>query len=93
VQGFFALRIYAVSKKLYIPTISCFLASVRLLGSTVVFIAALRAASLASYEVHWGWLSLTMWSIGAVNDLLTTATLVVYLYGQRTRAQRWYSIV
>ncbi|KAJ7263496.1 hypothetical protein C8J57DRAFT_1470787 [Mycena rebaudengoi] len=30
----------------------------------------------------------TMWSIGAVNDLLTTATLVVYLYGQRTRAQR-----
>ncbi|KAF7348726.1 hypothetical protein MVEN_01391600 [Mycena venus] len=88
VQGFFSFRIYALCKKRYIPIILWCLAFLHLLGSTVVFVATLRMASIASYEVHWGWLSTALWCIGAAADFLTAATLVTYLYGQRTNAQR-----
>ncbi|KAJ6592876.1 hypothetical protein B0H19DRAFT_1245686 [Mycena capillaripes] len=87
-EAFFAFRIYVLSKKPYIPTVVLALALVRLLGCTVIFVMALRAPSVQSYEVHWGWLSTTMWSIGAANDLMTTTTLVSLLYKQRVYAQK-----
>ncbi|KAF7328892.1 hypothetical protein MVEN_02518900 [Mycena venus] len=57
-------------------------------GSVVTFIVTLRLPSLQSYIAHWSWLSISQWSASAVNDILTTATLVVLLYNQRRSAQR-----
>ncbi|KAF7359728.1 hypothetical protein MVEN_00697400 [Mycena venus] len=88
VLGFFSFRIYTLSKKPYIPILIFLITSVRLVASLVTFIVTLRLPSLQSYTAHWGWLSIAQWCASVVNDVLTTAALVVLLYNQRTSAQR-----
>ncbi|KAJ7909645.1 hypothetical protein B0H13DRAFT_2316578 [Mycena leptocephala] len=58
VQGFFSFRIYAFTKKLYMPCIIWALSFLRLVGSTVISITALWMTSMESYFVEWGWLSM-----------------------------------
>jgi hypothetical protein len=55
----------------------------RLLGSIIVFVTALRMPSLPHYEVQWGWLATAVWSVSAANDLVIAAMLVVLLHGRR----------
>ncbi|KAF7359601.1 hypothetical protein MVEN_00683900 [Mycena venus] len=88
VLGFFSFRIYTLSRKLCVPLLIVLVAFVHLLGSMATFIITLRLPSLQSYTAHWGWLSLANWCASVVNDVLTTAVLVVLLYNQRKSAQR-----
>ncbi|KAJ6571601.1 hypothetical protein B0H19DRAFT_663107 [Mycena capillaripes] len=86
VQGFFAFRIYTLSKKLYIPIIICALSLVRLAVNTTIFITSLHMVSLSSYKERWEWLYTVGWSISAVDDLGITVILVIVLCRKRTHA-------
>ncbi|KAF7336203.1 hypothetical protein MVEN_02168000 [Mycena venus] len=88
VLGFFSFRIYTLSMKLYVPILIVFLSSVRFLASMVTFIITLRLPSLQSYNAHWSWLSIAQWSTSVVNDVVTTAALVILLYNRRTGVRR-----
>ncbi|KAJ7867151.1 hypothetical protein B0H13DRAFT_1897672 [Mycena leptocephala] len=83
VQGFFSFRIYAFSKKLYIPFLSWMMSVLRLLGCTVLFVGGLGMKSIDGYVVQWEWLASFVWSISTANDVMITATLVVLLSNQR----------
>jgi hypothetical protein len=80
VQGFFAYRIYAFTKKLYIPIFSWSLSFVRFLGSVTIFATALRMTSFPTYAEQWGWLLTSVWCISAANDLTITTSLVTKLF-------------
>ncbi|KAJ7916165.1 hypothetical protein B0H13DRAFT_1871419 [Mycena leptocephala] len=84
VQGFFSFRIYTLSKKLYITLIIWTMSFLRLLGTVVAFVVALRMIILARFEAQWGWLLTVTWSVSTANDLAITVTLVVLLRSQRT---------
>ncbi|KAJ7851097.1 hypothetical protein B0H13DRAFT_2360375 [Mycena leptocephala] len=86
VQGFFAIRIYAFSKKLHISILIWIMAFLTLVGCIVIFVAALRMSSLPHYEVQWRWLGTAVWSVSAANDLVIAAT--VLLRNRRTDVQR-----
>ncbi|KAJ7336243.1 hypothetical protein DFH08DRAFT_813475 [Mycena albidolilacea] len=88
VQSFFAYRIYAFTKKLYIPIISWFMSFVRLLGVTAVCVTTARMTSAVTYEAQWSWLLTSLWSVSAANDLTITATLVTHLIIQRSHAHK-----
>ncbi|KAJ7908683.1 hypothetical protein B0H13DRAFT_2661914 [Mycena leptocephala] len=53
VQGFFSYRIYAFSKKLFIPSLTWVMAFLRMLSGIVVFYIALRMTSLHDSETQW----------------------------------------
>ncbi|KAJ7735588.1 hypothetical protein B0H14DRAFT_2994781 [Mycena olivaceomarginata] len=88
VQSFFAYRIYAFTKKLYIPIISWSMSFVRLLGVTAVCVTTARMTSAVTYEAQWSWLLTSLWSVSAANDLTITATLVTHLIIQRSHAHK-----
>ncbi|KAJ7839533.1 hypothetical protein B0H14DRAFT_3458590 [Mycena olivaceomarginata] len=90
VQGFFSYRIYAFTKKLYIPMISWCMLFVRLLGTTAVFVTVLQMTSLFAYQERWGWLLTTVWCISAANDLTITAALVANLISHRSHIHKRY---
>ncbi|KAJ7196432.1 hypothetical protein GGX14DRAFT_700577 [Mycena pura] len=88
VQGFFALRIYVLSKKLYIPCACWVLSFFRCIGTTMVFITAVRTdtGTFAAYLAHWQWLVTSIWVISATNDLLIAVTLAFLLFRKRGNA-------
>ncbi|KAJ7336264.1 hypothetical protein DFH08DRAFT_878281, partial [Mycena albidolilacea] len=88
VQGFFSYRIYAFTKKLYIPMISWCILFVRLLGTTAVFVTALQMTSLFAYQERWGWLLTAVWCVSAANDFTITATLVANLISHRSHIHK-----
>ncbi|KAJ7836711.1 hypothetical protein B0H13DRAFT_2368591 [Mycena leptocephala] len=88
VQGFFSYRIYAFSKKLFIPSLTWVMGFLRLLIGTAIFYMTLRMTSVHDFETQWGWLLAVPWSISAVNDVTIAATLVTILLCQRTYAQK-----
>jgi hypothetical protein len=90
VQGFFAFRIYAFSKKLHIAILVWVMAFFILLGFTVIFITAMRMSSILLYAMQWGWLATALWSVSAANDLVIAATLAILLRNRRTDAHRRY---
>ncbi|KAJ7886322.1 hypothetical protein B0H13DRAFT_2666696 [Mycena leptocephala] len=88
VQGFFAFRIYTLSKRPSIPILCWIMSFLDLLGNFVIFVTLLPMTSVAGYEVQWEWLLTAVWSVSAANDLTITATLVFILYSRRTHAQQ-----
>ncbi|KAJ7020177.1 hypothetical protein C8F04DRAFT_1275456 [Mycena alexandri] len=88
VQGFFSVRIYALSRRLFVPILIGTLLFLRVVGSTVASAAGLRSTSVLNYESQWGWLIKTVWGIGAACDVITTTALVTVLVQQRTYAHR-----
>ncbi|KAJ7851090.1 hypothetical protein B0H13DRAFT_2360368 [Mycena leptocephala] len=86
---YFSFRIYAFSKKLHVSTILIWImAFLRLLGSIIIFLTALRMPSLPHFEMQWGWLLAAVWSVSTANDLIIAVTLVVLLRNQRTDVHR-----
>ncbi|KAJ7791337.1 hypothetical protein B0H14DRAFT_3890663 [Mycena olivaceomarginata] len=83
VQAFFGFRIYAFSRKLYIPIMIWIMAFLRLLAGFGNLILELRMASLVDVHKHWLWLPEFAWSISVATDLTITATLVFHLHQQR----------
>ncbi|KAF7355527.1 hypothetical protein MSAN_01469700 [Mycena sanguinolenta] len=82
VQCFFSWRIYALSKSLYIPCFTWILVLVRCALSVVAFVSGMRMDALRSYESHWRWLAIALWTVSAANDVIIAATLV-YLFSRR----------
>ncbi|KAJ7823853.1 hypothetical protein B0H14DRAFT_2825488 [Mycena olivaceomarginata] len=88
VQGFFSFRIYALSKRLYIPILSWTMSLMRLAAHTVMGVEAVRMTSWASYEAQWRPLLTAIWIVSAANDVLITTTLVYLLYRQRSHVHK-----
>ncbi|KAF8195305.1 hypothetical protein K438DRAFT_1968616 [Mycena galopus ATCC 62051] len=86
VQGFFAYRIYTLSRSIYIPLLICLLASLQLAGSITITITGCQTPSLLSFLAQWGWLLTTDWSISAGNDVLVTVSLLTILIRHRSNA-------
>ncbi|KAJ6487890.1 hypothetical protein C8R45DRAFT_260277 [Mycena sanguinolenta] len=79
VQSFFAARIYRISKSLYIPCLSWALSFSRLLGSIAVCYYGLRLPTIPDFEMRFGWLLNSLWSVASANDVLIAGTLVYWL--------------
>ncbi|KAF7360285.1 hypothetical protein MVEN_00757900 [Mycena venus] len=79
VQVFFAFRIYRLSKSLYIPWLSWILSFSLLLGAIAVCFYGLRIETIPEFEGQFAWLLNSLWTGGAVNDLLIAGTLVYWL--------------
>ncbi|KAF7317628.1 hypothetical protein MKEN_00850200 [Mycena kentingensis (nom. inval.)] len=75
VQGFFAYRIYRLSKSLLIPLLSWTLSLLFFIGNISLFVLGLESDPAKK----WAWLLDTTWSLAAANDLLIAVTLVVLL--------------
>ncbi|KAF7353298.1 hypothetical protein MSAN_01517800 [Mycena sanguinolenta] len=88
VQSFFAFRIYAFTKKAYIPSLIWFMAFLHLLGRVVLFGGTLHASSIAVSAKQWEWLITTIWCLSVVADVVITTTMVVVLRAQRSYALR-----
>ncbi|KAJ7144996.1 hypothetical protein C8R43DRAFT_561970 [Mycena crocata] len=87
VQGFFALRIYRLSKRLYIPCLSWALSLARLMGSLLAFVYAIHMTTVMNFEAKARSTIAAMWTISAANDFLIAITLVYWLYQHRANAQ------
>ncbi|KAJ7902809.1 hypothetical protein B0H14DRAFT_2555289 [Mycena olivaceomarginata] len=83
VQGFFSFRIYAFSKKLWIPLLIWAMAFLRVLACTVLFAGALGITFWARYEAQWEWLFMAKWAVSSMNDLTITVTMLFLLSKQR----------
>ncbi|KAJ7827167.1 hypothetical protein B0H14DRAFT_2815800 [Mycena olivaceomarginata] len=88
VQGFFTIRAYALSKRLFVSLIISAMVFMRLLGMSAISLMAVRMTFLAPFETQWGWLITLSWSISTITDLTITATLVVFLRDQRLRVHQ-----
>jgi hypothetical protein len=88
VQAFFGFRIYAFSRKLYIPILIWIMAFLRLLAGFGNLISGLRMASLVEIHKQRLWLSEFAWSISAATDLTIAATLVFHLHQQRKEVNK-----
>ncbi|KAJ7260516.1 hypothetical protein B0H12DRAFT_1107675 [Mycena haematopus] len=88
VQCFFSYRIYAFTKKVYIPGLIWFMAFLHLLGRMVLFGVTLNSSSVAISAKQWEWLITTIWSLSVVVDVLITTTMVVVLRAQRSHVHR-----
>jgi hypothetical protein len=90
VQGFFAARIYTLSKKLLIPVLIWVLGFLRFVGTIGMLVTALDSDSAATYVARWEWIFTSDFSLGVANDVIITATLVFWFYRQRRDARRGY---
>ncbi|KAF7350333.1 hypothetical protein MVEN_01337900 [Mycena venus] len=88
VQGFFAYRIYAFAKTIYIPILIWIMTLLQLLGCTVVFVRTLGISAPQLFETDLQWLLLSVWSLISASDILITVSLVTVLVAQRTYAQK-----
>jgi hypothetical protein len=88
VQAFFGFRIYAFSRKLYIPILIWIMTFLRLLAGFGCLISGLRMASLVALHKQRLWLSEVAWSISAATDLTIAATLVFHLHQQRKKVNK-----
>ncbi|KAF7350898.1 hypothetical protein MSAN_01651900 [Mycena sanguinolenta] len=87
VQGFFAYRVYALSKKLVIP-MSCWVMCAMRVAMATLISANLLHATVVTFEGRWKWALTTLWAVSTVNDLTVTATLVAILVSQRDNAYK-----
>ncbi|KAJ7827155.1 hypothetical protein B0H14DRAFT_2815706, partial [Mycena olivaceomarginata] len=61
VQGFFTIRAYALSKRLFVSLIISAMVFMRLLGMSAISLMAVRMTFLAPFETQWGWLITLSW--------------------------------
>ncbi|KAJ6606093.1 hypothetical protein DFH09DRAFT_1269174 [Mycena vulgaris] len=94
VQGFFALRIYRLSKSLYIAGFSWILSFSRLLFCVAAAVyGSQRDLRLATFEAQRAWILYILWVGSTANDLIISATLVYWLYHQRMDVHKRRSIL
>ncbi|KAF8139284.1 hypothetical protein K438DRAFT_715635 [Mycena galopus ATCC 62051] len=84
IQTFFAYRIYALSKSLWIPCICWTLSLFRVVSPNVVMFAYGIHQTIPVFLTQWGWLFDAVWAISALNDMLIAGTLVFMLYRRRS---------
>ncbi|KAJ7832643.1 hypothetical protein B0H14DRAFT_3463255 [Mycena olivaceomarginata] len=88
VQGFFSYRIYALSRKLYIPIVIWTLMLLRLLACVMLCVEGFKVTSIATYQIQWEWLVTSLSSVSTMNDCVITVTLCILLRKQRTNAYK-----
>ncbi|KAJ7494353.1 hypothetical protein B0H11DRAFT_2004280 [Mycena galericulata] len=88
VQVFFSVRIYHLSRSLFIPGLCWLFSFLRIVGAAVEFGAGLKSQSLTAYVSKWGWLFEVGWSIAFSNDLIIAGTMAYLLFKQRNGAQK-----
>ncbi|KAJ6465184.1 hypothetical protein C8R47DRAFT_50250 [Mycena vitilis] len=93
VQGFFSLRIYRLSSRVYLPLLTWTLSLLFLGATTVVFVHGLERQPFAEFESQWGWLLNTLWSVAAVNDLIIAVALVFWLWRGRDESAHVSAVV
>ncbi|KAK7018319.1 hypothetical protein R3P38DRAFT_1297353 [Favolaschia claudopus] len=84
VQSFFAYRIYALSRSLWIPCICWTLSLFRLIPPNVVMLAYGIHQPIPEFLSDWGWLFDSVWAVSSANDILIAASMSVLLYRRRT---------
>jgi hypothetical protein len=62
----------------------------RLLGTTVLFVATFQMKSLLASIAQWEWLTTATLSVGMANDLTIAASLVLILHKQRHNGLKRY---
>ncbi|KAJ6460984.1 hypothetical protein C8R45DRAFT_1028869 [Mycena sanguinolenta] len=94
VHGFFAFRIYSLTKKLYIILIISVMVFVRLLATTALSFVAMSETLLAPFENRFEWLVISTLTISATIDSIIAVILVVSLRNQsRGVAKRTTALV
>ncbi|KAJ7342546.1 hypothetical protein DFH08DRAFT_963288 [Mycena albidolilacea] len=84
VQIFFAFRIYALSRSLWIPCICWALSLFRVVPPNVILFAFSASEPGPELLQRWGPLFIAIWAASAANDLLIAGTLVYLLYQRRS---------
>ncbi|KAF7334546.1 hypothetical protein MVEN_02284500 [Mycena venus] len=92
IQSFFAYRIYALSKNLWIPCICWTLSLFRVVPPNVVIFACIHEP-VHVFIVKWSWLFDAVWAVTAAIDLLIAGTLVFLLHQRRNRSLGGTTIV
>ncbi|KAF7349299.1 hypothetical protein MSAN_01719400 [Mycena sanguinolenta] len=94
VQGFFGVKIYGFSGKLYIPVLIWVLACLRLVASASIFLLPLNPlnpenmGSNLNIASSWELFCTAAWITSVINDVLITITLVLLLRRQRAGLPR-----
>ncbi|KAJ7799792.1 hypothetical protein B0H14DRAFT_2902110, partial [Mycena olivaceomarginata] len=86
VEAFFVFRIYAPSKKLYIPIFSWIMSVLCAVGASVI--CAVPVDKILRYLTRSREVLIALWSVAAVNDLTVTTTLLVILVRERSNAYK-----
>ncbi|KAJ7898006.1 hypothetical protein B0H14DRAFT_2557518 [Mycena olivaceomarginata] len=79
VEAFFAFRIYALSKKLYIPIFSWIMSGLCVVGVSVIF--AVLVEKISRDLTRSRGLLVALWSVAAINDL--TVTKLFWLFHKK----------
>lgn len=79
VHTHFALRVYKLSNKPFIPVLSIILSFLSWVGLVIAGWNATKMVTLAQYVDQWSWILTTNAVLRIINDVLTTVTLVAYL--------------
>ncbi|KAI0316045.1 hypothetical protein OF83DRAFT_1060962 [Amylostereum chailletii] len=80
VQGFFAYRIYVLSRKWTITVLSWFGQSIRVASALGIAIVSHIVQSLPLFIERYRWLVILSFATGALIDILNTAALGYFLY-------------
>ncbi|KAK7018316.1 hypothetical protein R3P38DRAFT_3200682 [Favolaschia claudopus] len=86
VQVFFSLRIYALSKSLYIPIICWGLSAFRFLPPNIILFMY-RHRPATDFLGKFNRLFDAIWAASAANDILISGTCVALLYSRRHQGQ------
>ncbi|KAJ7027971.1 hypothetical protein C8F04DRAFT_1291942 [Mycena alexandri] len=68
VQGFFSFRIYAFSKRFFVPIFIWVVTSMRCISGTALMVTSLRMKSIVEFEMQWGWLFTAFWGFSVASD-------------------------
>lgn len=83
VEAFFAHRMYALSKSLYLPSLAWALASFRFVGSMFAAAKVFGNISLDVFSTRWRWLITSCFAAGAGADLIVAIGQCYYIYREK----------
>ncbi|KAJ7700752.1 hypothetical protein B0H17DRAFT_1046489, partial [Mycena rosella] len=87
VQGFFALRIYRLSRRAYIPGFIWILAFSRTIFCVVAVVYGSQPnVTINGFVGQRSWVFYALWGVSTTNDLIIASALVYCLYSQRVKA-------
>ncbi|KAF7299844.1 hypothetical protein HMN09_00991400 [Mycena chlorophos] len=86
VHIFFTRRIWKLFNTWLLPNIFHAMSLLQFSAGVALCALSLRLSSISELMSHWKWVGVLMWTVGAVEDTMITATLVYWLARQRKYA-------
>ncbi|KAH0582343.1 hypothetical protein H2248_010291 [Termitomyces sp. 'cryptogamus'] len=83
VEGFFAHRIYALSSRWIIPSITWLLCLLRCISTLPLGVVCHGTQDLLATKDEWQWLFVTTFVLSATTDVFNTVSLCYYLWPHR----------